>query len=449
MKIRTSSRIGRLRRRRTATPSAAAGDYPGAVTLFEQRLVFASTDNNPQTIWFSSSANFANFSVSSPAQDSDAITATLVGQQVNAVKHLFPLDESLISLTAAAEWAIDGGDNAFVTPTSVKRRAESFWGSADVRPLAVGTQILFLQDKSARVRDLGYEWSADGYQSTDLSIFAEHLFEGHTIVDWCYAQAPDMMVWLVRDDGILLGLTYLREHQIWGWGSHTLQNPADGTNAVVESVCAVPEGDMDAVYAVVKYTMRQDAPLKPLHGALCRPVEGPAAHGHRRLVGSSTARCSIRGPRQRAFRAFGTWKARAVNLLADGDVLPAQVVTNGAVTLPNAASKVLIGIGYTSRMQTLPLDLSPNVAGKSRAIKNMAFRIRDTRGIKVGPSTALLVEWKQRATGDLSTTIPLETGDFDIRPHQDWSKTGQMVVQQTDPLPMTILAIMPTVTYGN
>jgi hypothetical protein len=60
-----------------------------------------------------------------------------------------------------------------------------------------------------------------------------------------FQQNPDSIVWCVRDDGVLLGLSYLREHQIWGWHRHV-------TDGRFVSVCVVPEGDEDVLYVIVE-----------------------------------------------------------------------------------------------------------------------------------------------------------------------------------------------------
>ncbi len=100
------------------------------------------------------------------------------------------------------------------------------------------------------MRDLKYDINSDGYNGNDLSIYSPHLFDGHTLVDLAYAENPHSVVWAIRSDGALLGMTYLREQEIWGWHRHDT-----GNGDTFENVCVVAEGAEDAVYVVVKRTI--------------------------------------------------------------------------------------------------------------------------------------------------------------------------------------------------
>src|SRR5690606_24228664 len=42
-------------------PFVGAGNYPGAVGYYQQRLCFAGSDRSPQTVWMSKTGNFNNF----------------------------------------------------------------------------------------------------------------------------------------------------------------------------------------------------------------------------------------------------------------------------------------------------------------------------------------------------------------------------------------------------
>lgn len=231
-------------------PFVGTGNYPSAIGYFQQRLCLASTDNDPERVRLSRTGDFRNFSISSPLQDDDAVSFIIAGDQVNEVRHLFEVGGKFFILTAGGEWTIDGDQAGTVTPTAINLRQQGYSGAAKLRPIIIDSTALYVQARGTIARDLRYDLSTDGYQGRDLTIYATHLFEAHTLIDWDYQRQPNSVVWAIREDGGLLGLTYIREHEVWGWHRH---DTGDG-DAFESGVC-LPEGDEDALYTIVARTI--------------------------------------------------------------------------------------------------------------------------------------------------------------------------------------------------
>lgn len=231
-----------------ATVSLALGGTtnPSVVAYFEQRRVFAASRANPTTFWMSRPGQFTNFDVSDPTQDDDAITAALYAQEVNAITALVSMTNGLIALSSGGAYLITGGANdAAVTPSSVKAPPQAFSGAQALSPLRIGDHILYAQARGSGVRDLAFSFYSNNFTGTDISVLSGHLLEGRQIVQWAYAEEPNKIAWAVRDDGILLSLTYLKEQEVYGWARHDTQGE-------VISVCSIPEDREDAVYLVVR-----------------------------------------------------------------------------------------------------------------------------------------------------------------------------------------------------
>lgn len=237
----------------------ATGDYPSAVSYFQQRLLFGNSDNDPENVWASKTGQFHNFTVSTPIQDDDSISFALAGRQVNEVRHLIDLGKLLV-FTSGGEWAVEGDVAGILKPTDINAKQYSYNGSSTLAPIIIGENALYLQQRGSIVRDLGFDYQVDGYRGNDLTIFSAHLFDNYSIADWTYQQIPHSIVWAVRSDGRLLGLTYVREHQVFGWHHHDFP----GGNGFVENVCSVPEGNEDALYLVI---------LRTINGADVRYIE--------------------------------------------------------------------------------------------------------------------------------------------------------------------------------
>lgn len=226
-------------------PFVGAGNYPAVVTFCQQRRVFAQTDSRPQTVWETQAANFNNMGTSSPLRDDDAIEFTLASKKKQDIYHMVALDKGMIVFTRSGEWKVTGRDGDVITPSSVYPSQQSAYGAErTLKPLIVGEQILFGKHSGRNVLELGFSLQDDKYVAVDLTILAAHLFEGRKVIAWDYAAAPHSIIWAVMSDGKALSLTYLKEHDVWGWGRHE-------TRGKFLDVSVVPEDTRDVPYFLI------------------------------------------------------------------------------------------------------------------------------------------------------------------------------------------------------
>jgi hypothetical protein len=219
---------------------------PSVVAYVQQRRAFAASRGAPATLWLSKPGQFTNYDVSDPVQDDDAITASLYAQEINAINALVPMTNGVVALTSAGAYLVSSGSSdAALTPSNIKAPPQAFSGSQALRPLRIGDHIVYAQARGSAVRDLAFSFYSNNFTGSDISILARHLLEGRKIVQWCYAEEPSKLVWAVRDDGVLLSLTYLKEQEVYGWARHDTQGQ-------VISIATIPEDREDAVYAVVQ-----------------------------------------------------------------------------------------------------------------------------------------------------------------------------------------------------
>lgn len=193
--------------------------YPAVSTFFQDRLVFASTYLEPQTLWMTQTGNYTSFYRHSPLLDTDGITIPIPSRQVNQINGLVPLTR-LIVLTGASEWSIGSTSTGVITPTTVDTRIEGYRGSSGTTPIVVGNEVIYMQNNGKTVRNLGFDLGSDSFTGDEVNILSKHLFDKWTILDLGYQQDPDSIIWALRDDGILLGCTYVKAQNVAGWNWH-------------------------------------------------------------------------------------------------------------------------------------------------------------------------------------------------------------------------------------
>lgn len=225
----------------------SAGNYPGAVSYYEQRKCFAGTSLEPQTIWMTKSGTESNMSYSLPTQDDDRIKFRVAAREANTIRHIVPLTQLLL-LTSSAEWRVTSVNSDAITPSTISVRPQSYVGANNVQPVIINNTLVYCAARGGHVRELGYSWQSNGFITGDLSIRSQHLFDTYEITDMAYSKAPQPIIWMVSSSGKLIGLTYIPEQQVGAWHWHD----TDGT---FESCCVVAEADEDRLYVVVKRTI--------------------------------------------------------------------------------------------------------------------------------------------------------------------------------------------------
>lgn len=226
----------------------ATDEYPSVVGIVQQRRAFANTNTDTEEVRLSRAGSYRNFITSSPITDDGPIKFSMAGLKVNAVRHILELGSGPVVFTQSSVQTLQG-NGGILTPSAINPKTSARNGASTLRPLPIDETALYVQARGSKVRDLNFDYQVDGYRGNDLTITASHLVDGYEIVDWAYQENPHSVVWAVRDDGVLLSLTYIREQQILGWARH------DFDDGLVENVCVVPEGTEDAVYLVVKRTV--------------------------------------------------------------------------------------------------------------------------------------------------------------------------------------------------
>lgn len=417
-------------------PFVGSGNYPAAVSYFEQRRVFGGTTNKPQNIFMTRSGTESDLSYSIPSKDDDAIRFKVAAREANIIRHAVPLN-NLMLLTSAAEWQVTSINSDALTPSSVSVRPQSYIGSNNTQPVIVNNNLIFAAGRGGHVRELAYNWQASGYITGDLSLRAPHLFDTYEIVDMSFSKSPYPVVWFISSSKKLLGLTYVPEQQIGAWHQHD-------TDGDFESVCSIPDSSEDSIYLVVKRT---------INGQEKRYIERMVPRKFADVEDAFFVDSGLTydGEPNDVISGLDHLEGKTVNILADGAVHPEQVVTGGSITLFQEYSKVHIGLPIESDIQTLPLAFETMALGQGREknVNTVWIRVYRSSGIFAGPSAEFLTEAKLRKSEPYGSPPSLKTEEVKIPISPSWTDSGQVYIRQRDPLPLTIVSMTLEVAIGS
>ena len=409
----------------TGNPFSGAGLYPSCIAFFEERILFAGSKTYPQRIYSTKSGDWEDMTVGTG--DADAFIFTLAADQVNVIRWLAPRKYLMLG-TIGGEWRIwSGEDNAPMTPSNVKASRESSYGSADFQPVIVGPVTLFLQRLKRKIRELVYSFEADGWKAPDLSILAEHITDGGIISALAYQPEPHSILYMVRSDGVLLGMVYDREQDVIAWFRWVAAESGE-----YESIAVIPGLDDEyELYVVVKRTVDGSTVR---HLEYFMPFEqGSVLADHRFL----DAMLTYDGGATGSISGLDHLEGESVYINADGVFQGPYTVSSGAISFSPDASKVQIGLLQDGIIQLMPSDFGSAIGtalGKRKHISGFWVRYLNTKEFYYGLNASNLT---------LLSNTGLESGAERVTPLGGWEEDAQPYIKTYGVHNCTILAIVP------
>lgn len=414
--------------------------FPAAITFHEQRLWLGGSPFKPQTLWASRSGRFEEFGVAEPLADDDALTYTFAASQVNVIQWLRS-GRTLMVGTSGGEWSVTGATpTAGLTPSSVAIRQQSTLGSAPVAPIQVGGSVMFVQRGGTRLRVLAYSFQDDGFSSPDLTLQAEHVAKPEGIAQLAYQAMPNAILWAVTRNGRLIGLTYERDQEVAGFHRHPM--PAGFVEAL--ATIPTPDGTEDDVWMVVRRPAADgniQRCVEILRGADADPP---------------MADCSLSLASAQPVGHLGGLDhldGMTVAIAADGGAHRPVSVIDGTITLDAPARSVTVGLPYVSRLVSMRIEAGAADGTAQTRMKNISklgVRFLRTVGGRFGPAGGPLDPVPtQRSATPLGLPPPPFDGDVELTLSGSYNRSGQVEILQDQPLPITVLAFVSTVTVND
>lgn len=428
--------------------------WPATGTFHEERLVRAATADNPQSIWFSRSNAFNQHDPSASdgtVTDSHGIAITVASDEVNAVVWMASAPAGLVVGTTSNEFLITATEGQVVTPTTIQAKQQTNHGSEQDIPIArIGHSILFVQRSGRTVREIAFSFEADGLQTRDLGILSEHLLR-LGVTDVAYQQLPFSILWGIRADGQLLGMTFERDHKVFAWHRHKMGGDLEGSWPIVDSIATIPVNDYDELWLTVKRTV--GGVTKRHVVVMDLPYECGMDLGDVCLTDDAI---HFEGAETALITGLGPLECGEVAIIGDGAVLPSQQVYQGAVTLTSPVSDAEIGFPFTAILDLLPFDAGTEgqtTRGKWRRIHQAHVYFDTTLGGEYGFVTPNgcgddVTEQEffpfdfRSVTDPMDIMPPIFSGLYSVPMRQQMGRKPVLRIRTSDPLPMTINSVI-------
>lgn len=437
--------------------------WPSQVAFFEDRLVFAGNEEYPNRIWMSKTGDYTDFEVT--AEDDSAIDISLNADGLEEIRWM-RAEKYLMIGTNNGEWRVGASEsNAPVTPSNVSAKMVTNYGSTDIQAVKAGTGVLSVSDSTRKLYEFTTDWQLDGYVAKDLTILADHLMVGG-VKRMVYQRDPHRIVWFLRNDGILLGLTYMPEEKIFAWHKHTTRTEDDSSSEITD-IAVLPGTYGDDLWLIVERKLLGSSGQWRYVERMGPFYNGSNAHDctwldcstyYNLTSGTTVPVEQLRGwntpnytgdlvtyiyAADGAETTLAGWQTSGTDRTYDGGGLQTSWYIDPGV---EANLHVWAGIPYTSKVRTMPIEIQTEkgwTLGVKKDIKELVLRVHESFDtMTVGRESASAEAFGLPVAYDYD-------GDYTIDAlPSGYDSEATIYVAATGAGAFTLLALMPSISIN-
>lgn len=399
--------------------------WPRCGCIHEQRLWLGGSPTFPKTFWGSAIGGRRDFTLG--VDDDEGMAYSIGSGQFVSIMHMTAAD-GLVVYADGAEYSVRGGQEKPITPTNIRVRRQSSYGSSRVPPVEVGSEQMMIQRAGRKVRAVSpSQFDGEKFFAPDISVLSEHVTESG-IVSTAYQAEPDPLMYLVRADGQMATLTPDRDQEVFAFTRQVTQGN-------YESVCVVPTPTGAKAFVVV---------ARYIGGVLTRYIETfeQGLHTDSAITGTSSVGASV-------WSGLGHLEGREVAAKGDGVYLGTFTVSGGSITLPRAANAVEIGLQYVTTIKTLTPEFMTQTGssqGAQLSVDTVKVRLYKTVGCSINLQE---IAFRKFGLGVLDKPPPAFTGDKKAA-NLGWGDgVSQTLIQQTLPYDFHVLSVITSITANS
>lgn len=418
--------------------------YPRAMTIHELRLWFGGTKFQPTAFWATGSDRFETFRVGAEADLGKEFMVQ--SDEANAIQWMVSHDGLMLG-TKGAEWFY--GER--LGEDLPKLRKNSSYGSAPVQARVVNESLVFIQRSKRKLRELA--WDGDKFACQDLTLLAEH-FGDARFLQMAVQRNPETVVWVITNQGDLIGMTYERGQNVAGWFRYeTGGNFGTGaTTGFFESVAVVEgSGEEDEIWVSVKRVIDGDTFrfIERFQPDLIRNIK----EGDPEDLIYSDAAVVYDGAPTATMTGLDHLEGAGVSILADGAPHPSQVVSGGEITLQWEASVIIVGLPFYASLEPTYLETSdPGSITKAfrKRITTAYIEFWKSLGCQISGNNGS--DWHTiefRDVADVMDQVPALWSGIKMESIEAGSeRQATVILRSVQPLPLNVLSLTLRFTMG-
>lgn len=410
--------------------------YPACVALYQQRLVYACTESEPNALFFShSSREYRNFDSYDAALATSGIFLRLSNPGGSRICWIEPKRDLWAGCDNTVFKLYSSDSAAAFSASTAKADNEAAYPSAELDAVSIENVLVHVSGSRRMMREIAYTLEQDSWKSIQISLFGEHMLREGRVNQLAWQSEPYGLLWFIREDGSLCCMTYMREQNVVAFHRHPMPN------CVVESMCTIPDSNgYDQLWLSTK---------RLVNGTWkrfieCMSHESDRFHVDCGLQYSGTPTSTISGLAHLA----GT----SVIVIADGATHPDCVVQpDGTITLNKEYSVVNVGLRISSRVRTHQLEQTiPSVGtlqGLNVKIVNVIARVFDTGAnieVRRGDDNSIEPEVTMHRNSNMAMDYAPDTltGELNIAVPPDWSSDSTFELSHNTGTTCNILCLI-------
>lgn len=335
-----------------------------------------------------------------------------------------------------------GGNGEVLSSLNVNITNSTAFGSKATRPVRTNKSTISISRDGYYLREFIRSQNTTTQNTRQLNLISEEIQGDNTFVDLALQKSPGI-IWIKTSDNELLSCVYHEEVDVISWATHAI----GGTDVLIKEIEVID----DVLWMIVERTVNSStveyfekleveykgAALYPIGQADSKPFMMDSCFYRDEVwSGSGTPVNTVSG--------LGHLEGETVDAWVDGVLEEGLTVSSGSITTTASGTEFFVGLPYTSKIITMPVEAGGafgTAQGSIKRIHEVFAKFYRTINGKLGdPSKTYPI--------DLSNGVTLVTDDIEKKVDLSPGKNNQVVIEQDKSLPMSVLAVVyKGVTY--